>query len=153
MNLRLCDTPLIYYIEFAGIHTDPFPSLRREPPLQNSPSALMTGRLRQVCFQAARIAAFIPSFATEGSGSSSRSFKAINKGHVTIAQADPDAGWTAPIHIITTQKPGSRWTAWSFLWCSPSVLRRKSDIYQWEKKEDISKMLNRVGYEQLEEEY
>ena len=119
----------------------------------NSTSVPMNGRLRQVCFQAARIAAFIPSFATEGSGSSSRSFKAINKGHVTIAQADPDAGWTAPIHIITTQKPGSRWTAWSFLWCSPSVLRRKSDIYQWEKKEDISKVLNRVGYEQLEEEY
>ena len=23
-SLRLCDTPLIYYIEFAGIHTDPF---------------------------------------------------------------------------------------------------------------------------------
>ena len=24
MSLRLCDTPLIYYVEFAGIHTDPF---------------------------------------------------------------------------------------------------------------------------------
>ena len=76
-----------------------FPSLRREPHPQTRRPLLITGRLRQVCFQAARIAAFIPSSAPEGSGSSSRSFKAINKGHVTTAQTDPDAEWTAPIHL------------------------------------------------------
>ena len=84
------------------------PSLRREPPLQNSPSALETCRLRQVGFRAAGAAALIPSCAPSGSGSSSRSFKATLKGHAATAQADPDAGCTVPFHIRTTQKPGSK---------------------------------------------
>ena len=56
----------------------------------NSPSALMTGRLRQMGFRAAGAAALIPSFTQEGSGSSSRSFKAIHTRHAARAQVIPD---------------------------------------------------------------
>ena len=99
--------PFIVTLSSRGF-TQIFSSLRREPPLQNSPSALMTGRLRQVGFRAAGAAALIPSCAPSGSGSSSRSFKATLKGHAATAQADPDAGCTVPFHIRTTQKPGSK---------------------------------------------
>ena len=64
----------------------------------------MNGRLRQVCFQAARIAAFIPSSVQEGSGSSNRSFKAINKGRVTPAQAVPYAECTTPCQFPVTSE-------------------------------------------------
>ena len=72
----------------------------------NSPSAPMTGRLRQVGFQAAGAAALIPSFAREGSGSSSRLFKAVQKGHVVQAQVIPEAGCRTLFHIWNRTKTG-----------------------------------------------
>ena len=99
--------PFIVTLNPRGFTQIP-PSLRREPPLQNSPSALMTGRLRQVGFRAAGAAALIPSCAPSGSGSSSRLFKATLKGHAATAQVDPDAGCTDPFNIQRTPKPGSK---------------------------------------------
>ena len=71
--------------------TQILPSLRREPHFQNSPSALMTGRLRQVGFRAAGAAALIPSFAQEGSGSSDCSFKVVQRGMPHPLGQIPDA--------------------------------------------------------------
>ena len=66
----------------------------------------MTGRLRQVGFRAAGAAALIPSFAREGSGSSSRLFKAVQKGHVVQAQVIPEAGCRTLFHIWNRTKTG-----------------------------------------------
>ena len=61
-------------------------------------SALMTGHLKQRGFRAAGAAALIPSFAREGSGSSSRSFKAIYPGHAARNQIPPQEGAEATFH-------------------------------------------------------
>ena len=85
-DLRAYGMPRFHYVEFAGIHTDP--SLRcGGNRIPNSTSALMTGRLKQKGFQAAGAAAFIPSFAQGGSGSSGRSFRVNQPGHAACAQA------------------------------------------------------------------
>ena len=71
--------------------TQILPSLRREPQFQNSPPALMTGRLRQMGFRAAGAAALIPSFAQEGSGSSALLIQSGPEGHSAPAKAGSGA--------------------------------------------------------------
>ena len=79
--------PLLNCIEFTVIHADPSLAAKGTA-FPNSPSALMTGRLKHVGFRAAGAAALIPSFAQEGSGSSGRSFKVADPGHAARTYVD-----------------------------------------------------------------
>ena len=62
----------------------------------------MTGRLRQVGFRAAvELQPSFPPPLRSGSGSSSRSFKVIQKGHAATAQVYPEAD--GQFHFISLQ--------------------------------------------------
>ena len=103
-NLRECGIPLWVTLNSRGF-TQILPSLRREPHFQNSPSAPMTGRLRQVGFRAAGAAALLPSFAREGSGSSGRSFKVPQRGMPHSHRLVPDAGCSIPLFVVKRSVP------------------------------------------------
>ena len=102
-SLRLCDMSLIYYIEFAGIHTDPFFRFggNRNPKLD---VRFLKSDVSDKCaFGLQELQPSFPPSLHPGSGSSSRSFKAINKGHVTPAQVNPRRQMTVTFHIQITQ--------------------------------------------------
>ena len=106
-GLSGCVMPLRTTLNSQGF-TQILPSLRREPQFQNSPSALMTGRLGQVGFRAAGAAALIPSFAQEGSGSSLLLIQSSPEGHDAAAQACSRHGRTVLMTSLCRQKVVSR---------------------------------------------
>ena len=91
--------PLLNYIEFAGIHTDP--SLRCEGNRNPELAACSDDQAAQTTgFRAAGAAALIPFFAREGSGSSNHSFKAIYPGLVAPGQVIPGTVCALFFHCI-----------------------------------------------------